>query len=903
MATRGKILVTGATGYLGSAFFERSRHAEHYVLLDMLAPTEVTEEALRGAYALVHLAGQVPRSDTTALEYDALNRVPTLALAELCAKAGVRFLYASTGSMYGGTEGTRYRENEGILTEMHPYTKSKYEAEQGIQKVVGLKFTILRLGTIFGFSPKKNFQSPVHSFLEDARTKGVISIWRTAPEQVRPYTWIGDVIGAIDFCLDRDVFNRKTYNVVSENTTVSAVLKLVQARYPQTRIELVDHERMNKLSYAMNDSAIRVEGFMPKGSVAAGIAEIDSLMRSPMRGVVLAGGRGTRLAPLTLTMNKHLLPVYDKPLIMWPVLTLVRMGVDSITIVSNPEDQVHYQKIFGDGSVYGVSMTYAVQQESNGVAGALLAAEQSGCNEGLAVILGDNIFFDAADVNQAMKRYCDTKGTSAMVFLKDVSDPERFGVAQVEGGRVVSLEEKPAQPASSLAVTGLYLYDHTVFDIIRGLKPSARGELEITDVNKAYLEQHKLFYHVLSGEWIDAGTHESLLQANIMAAGMEYNAERKLKILFGINKLAVGGAEHLVLHQLRNINTAHFEGHLVTLLPSTTPNLDHEAEFLGSRWKKFSFFGFFDVLSWIRLYRYVRREKFDVVVANLFFTSIILRVVARLAGVPVILSAELNAYAKRNPRWLPLERMLARCTDRFIASSRDVVATTTRELGVSEEKVTLSHNAIDLAVSKTAASPEARVRTRTKFGVAPDDFIIVTAGRLVEQKGQQYLIEAFAELVKKFPATPLKLYIFGEGALRESLGKRAKDLGIETLVVFAGIAPVPEIVALADVFVLPSLWEGLSLMLLEAMAAQNPIVATNVSGSRELIVDGENGYLVPPRNAAVLAERIGELIVDARLRARFARASTKEVQKFSIENNLNNLYTIIRTSRKAKKFS
>ncbi len=905
MAKRRRVLVTGATGYLGSAFFERSRYAEHAEPLDMLAPDEEVRAALKGAYALVHFAGQVPRPGVAEVEYDALNRVPTQNLAQLCDEAGVRFLYASTGSMYGGVAGESYAEHEGIvpLADMHPYTKSKYEAEQDIGKMVGLRSTILRLGTIFGSSPKQNAHSPVFTFLHNARTNGVITVWRTAPAQVRPYTWIGDVVAAIDFCLDRDIFKRRVYNVVSENTTVDQVLALVREQYPHTRIELVDHERMNNLSYAMDDTAIRSEGFVPQGSIATGLAELGTRRSLSLRGIILAGGRGTRLAPLTLTVNKHFLPVYDKPLILWPVMTLVRLGVDSITIVSNPEDEIRYRELLGDGHTLGVSIDYVVQPEANGVAGALLAAERPGSLEDVVVHLGDNIFFDSTELGHAVERFGAEQGPRGMIFLKEVSDPQRFGIAGVSDGKVVSLEEKPEHPASSLAVTGLYLYDHTVFDYVRTLAPSNRGELEITDVNKAYLRTGNLTYHILKGEWIDAGTHESLLQANVMAAGMDYSPDRKLKILFGINKLAVGGAEHLVLHQLRNIAKAHFEPHLVTLLPSREPNLDDEAAFLGKRWKKFSFSGFLDIPSWIRLYRYVRRERFDVVVANLFFTSIILRSVARLAGVPVILSAELNAYAKRNPRWLPFERLIARFTDRFIASSRDVVATTKRELGVPDEKITLSYNAIDLAARGAAASPEARNHARQKWGVGEEEFVVVTAGRLVEQKGQRYLIEAFAEVATQFPDRSLRLFIFGEGVLRDSLEKRAHELGVADRVVFAGVAPVPDIVALADVFVLPSLWEGLSLMLLEAMAAQNPVIATDVSGSRELIVDGESGYLVPPRNPGALRDALGKLIADPDLRARFVRRSTKEVQRFSIENNLNNLYTIIRTTRKAKKLS
>ena len=620
-----------------------------------------------------------------------------------------------------------------------------------------------------------------------------------------------------------------------------------------------------------------------------------------MKGVVLAGGRGTRLQSLTRSVNKHLLPVYDKPLIHWPVMMLVRIGIGEIMIVSNPEDTERYRALFGDGGELGVSIVYGSQNEPNGIAGALAVAEEFTEGESVAVILGDNIFVDAVEIRDALEGFRSEGEEGALVFLKEVADPERFGIADVEGDTVRSIEEKPKTPQSNLAVTGLYFYDAHVFDIARTLTPSKRGELEITDVNNAYSAQGMMKFRRLGGAWIDAGTPESLFQANLVAAGMGYEAQPKIKILFGINKLAVGGAEHLVLHQLAHINRDRFNPHLVTLLQSTEPNLDAEAKKLGERWKKFSFRGFFDIASFWKLYRFLRRERFDVVITSLFFTSVLLRLAALLARVPVVIVSEVNVKSEEGRGALFLDRLLARFTEKIITNSKEGLEVVVRRLEVPREKCALIYSAIDLESSARRFSPEERALLRQTYRLTTEDVAIVTAGRLVEQKGQRYLIEAFANLRRAKPHLPLKLVIFGEGPLRDELTSQVAKLGVKDAVTFPGVAPLSRIVGITDIFALPSLWEGMSLMLLEAMAGEKSIVATDVSGSRELITEGENGFLVPPGNSAALAQKLAVLIEDKALRAKFARASVKEVQKFSIENNLNNLYAVIHQALRARR--
>ncbi len=230
-----------------------------------------------------------------------------------------------------------------------------------------------------------------------------------------------------------------------------------------------------------------------------------------LRGVILAGGKGTRLGELTRVTNKHLLPVGPYPMIYHPLKKMVGAGIRDILLVSGTDHMGDFVELLGSGREHGCSLTYRVQDEAGGVAQALGLAELFCRGVSTLVILGDNIFLDALhDLVAAAGRNTD----HAWVLLKQVSDPQRFGVAQLQGDRVVGLEEKPAKPRSDFAVAGIYLYPPDVFDVVKTLRPSARGELEITDVNRHYLERGRLSYRILQGYWSDAGTLESLATAN-----------------------------------------------------------------------------------------------------------------------------------------------------------------------------------------------------------------------------------------------------------------------------------------------------------------------------------------------------------------------------------------------------
>jgi len=245
-----------------------------------------------------------------------------------------------------------------------------------------------------------------------------------------------------------------------------------------------------------------------------------------LKGVVLAGGLGTRLRPLTAVTNKHLLPVYDQPMVYYPIQTLVNAGITDIMIVTGGNSAGDFLKLLGNGKAFGLKhINYTYQEGEGGIADALSLVEHFAAGDSVCVVLGDNII--EGNIRGAVDDYLE-QGSGAKILLKKVSDPQRFGVPEIEGSKVLRIEEKPTKPKSDYAVIGIYMYDPRVFEIIKTLKPSGRGELEITDVNNAYIDRQEMSWAQLEGWWTDAGTFESLLKAsNLVAQSGANNMELK----------------------------------------------------------------------------------------------------------------------------------------------------------------------------------------------------------------------------------------------------------------------------------------------------------------------------------------------------------------------------------------
>ena len=355
------------------------------------------------------------------------------------------------------------------------------------------------------------------------------------------------------------------------------------------------------------------------------------------------------------------------------------------------------------------------------------------------------------------------------------------------------------------------------------------------------------------------------------------------KILFAINKLGIGGAERLVVDQINALDRNEFEPYLLTLIPEPENSILSEVTLPSEQKLYIPVQGMLDIGSIFKIKKIIKDNNIDIVISNLFLANTIVRIASILAGVRDIFSYEHSIYSDKRMWQRVADKMLARFTKKIFVGAKDVKHFTVKQEGIREDKFVINYNAADF--KRLNISKEKNRDTREKFGVPQDAILIVATGRLIEQKGHTYLIKA----LQKINQDDVYCLIFGQGVLKERLESQIQESGLGERVKLAGIVPMDEILSSADIFCMPSLWEGLSVALVQAMAAGKAIVATNVSGTNEAIVDNENGLLVEPKNSSVLVGALQKLISDAELRERLGSNARSLSVRFSIEENVSRL--------------
>ncbi|MDN7013580.1 dTDP-4-dehydrorhamnose reductase [Methanoculleus sp. FWC-SCC3] len=497
--TFSKVLILGAGGMLGhdlAALFSGARLCGHEDL-------DITDEAAVKAYIrdakpdLVINAAAYTNVDGCEDEPEtafAVNGDAPGYIAAACREVGAVLVHYSTDYVFDGSE-TEYVEAD-EPNPINVYGASKLRGEQKITENMD-DFRIIRTSWLFG-RHGKNFVETIRHISQTNETVRIVI------DQVGKPTYTMDLAqktAEIAEC-PRGIYHATNDGVCSwyefARAFVPNVVPCKSSEFPQKAKRPAYSVLVNTKTSPMRPWKEALEDYL------------RPTVKVPMKGIILAGGTGSRLYPLTKVTNKHLLPVYDKPMIYYPLQTLVAAGIKDIMIVSGRGHVGHFLELLGSGKDLGVRLTYEIQEGAGGIAQALGLAESWAGTDNVAVILGDNIFQD--DIRKDIESF----ESGAKIFLKEVPDAQRFGVAEVKGSRVIGIEEKPKVPKSNLAVTGLYLYDAGVFEIIRTLKPSGRGELEITDVNNAYIRRSAMEFSVLEGFWSDAGTFESLLRASVM---------------------------------------------------------------------------------------------------------------------------------------------------------------------------------------------------------------------------------------------------------------------------------------------------------------------------------------------------------------------------------------------------
>lgn len=497
--TFSNVLILGANGMLGhdlAAAFPGARLCGHKDL-------DITNEAAVKAYILA-LKPDLVINAAAYTNVDGCEDDPETAfavngdapgyIAAACREVGAVLVHYSTDYVFDGTK-TEYVESD-EPNPINVYGASKLRGEQKIAQNMD-DYRIIRTSWLFG-RHGKNFVETIRHLSQTNETVRVVT------DQVGKPTYTADLAhktAEIAEC-PPGIYHMTNDGVCSWYEFARAfapnVVPCSSSEFPRKAKRPAYSVLVNTKTSPMRPWKEALEDYL------------RPTVKVPMKGIILAGGTGSRLYPLTKVTNKHLLPVYDKPMIYYPLQTLIAAGIKDIMIVSGRGHVGHFLELLGSGKEFGVRLTYEIQEGAGGIAEALGLAESWAGTDNVAVILGDNIFQD--DIRKDVESF---EG-GAKIFLKEVPDAHRFGVAEVKGNRVLGIEEKPKKPKSNLAVTGLYLYDAGVFEVIKTLKPSGRGELGITDVNNAYIRRGAMEFSVLKGFWSDAGTFESLFKASML---------------------------------------------------------------------------------------------------------------------------------------------------------------------------------------------------------------------------------------------------------------------------------------------------------------------------------------------------------------------------------------------------
>ncbi len=422
-------------------------------------------------------------------------------VAEACKMAGASLLHISTDYIFDGMQRgyTEYDKPSPI----NIHGEAKALAEKIIKEKID-KYFIVRTSGLFG-RHKSNFADTMMRLSKERDKIAVVDDQVISPTYSKDLAVkIKEIIYGYDFGI---------YHVTNSGSCswFEFAKKIFELAGIKTTVIPITSEELNRPAKRPKCSILINTKLEPLRSWEEALEDYMGLVT--IKGIILAGGTGSRLNPITKVTNKHLLPVHDKPMVFYPLNSLINSGIRKILIITGTECAGDFMKLLGSGNEMGVDLTYKVQDGALGIAQALSLAEDFVDRDKFVVILGDNIFTD--DIKTEIEAF--KNGTEeARIFLKEVNDAERFGVAELQGNRIIGIEEKPKKPKSRLAVTGIYMYSPNVFDIIRALKPSGRGEYEITDVNNQYIKRGTLAYSVLKGHWTDAGTFESLYKATTL---------------------------------------------------------------------------------------------------------------------------------------------------------------------------------------------------------------------------------------------------------------------------------------------------------------------------------------------------------------------------------------------------